>query len=64
MNRNSLEKTRYFTAGSSEIDCITRIITEQWPEIRQAAVDREIAELEQRRVLILAARNQLRQKAS
>ncbi len=64
MNRNSPQKTKRSTTSSLRVDRITRMIIEDWPEIWQAAVDRETKQLENRRVLILEARDQLRKKAS
>jgi hypothetical protein len=64
MNQNSFPKAKRSTTNSLRVDRITRIIIEQWPDIWQAVVDRQTKQLEHRRVLILEARDQLRQKAS
>ncbi len=64
MNRNLPQDTSRFVASGLRVDRITRIIVEQWPEIWQAAVDRQTKQLEHRRILILEAREQLRQRAS
>jgi hypothetical protein len=62
MNRNSSQKTKQTVRKGLKVDRITRIINEQWPEIWDAATDRQNRQLENRRVLILAARDQLRKK--
>ena len=64
MNRNSSQKTKRLTTSSLRVDRITRMIIEDWPGIWQAAVDRQNKQLENHRALILAARDQLRKKAS
>jgi hypothetical protein len=64
MNHNSFPKAKRPTTSGLRVDRITRIIIEQWPDIWQAVVDRQTEQLEHRRVLILEARDQLRQKAS
>jgi hypothetical protein len=64
MNHNSPPKAKRPTTSGLRVDRITRIIIEQWPDIWQAVVDRQTKQLEHRRVLILEARNHLRQKAS
>jgi hypothetical protein len=57
MNSN-INSTRFPKSGL-QFDRITRIITEQWPEIWQASIDRQDRELQQRRSLLLAARQKL-----
>ncbi len=64
MNRNLPKSTNPASRNGLKVDRITRIINEQWPEIWQAAIDRQNRQLEHRRVLILAARDQLRRKVS
>ncbi len=64
MNHNSFSKGKRPTTKGLRVDRITQIIIEQWPDIWQAVVDRQTEQLEHRRVLILEARDQLRQKAS
>jgi hypothetical protein len=46
-----------------QIDRITRIIIEQWPEIWQASVNRQKQQLDHNRSLILAARNRFQEEA-
>jgi hypothetical protein len=64
MNHNLAKKTQRPSRKGLRVDRITHIIVEQWPEIWQAVIDRREQQLEYRRVLILAARDQLRKKAS
>jgi hypothetical protein len=64
MNHNSPPKIKRPTTSGLRVDRITRIINEQWPEIWEAAVNRQNQHIENRRVLILAARDQLRRKVS
>ncbi len=64
MNSNLTENTNLASRNGLKVDRITRIINEQWPEIWEAAINRRNQQLEHRRVLILAARDQLRKKAS
>jgi hypothetical protein len=64
MNCNLAKKTQQPSRNGLRVDRITRIIVEQWPEIWQAVIDRREQQLEHRRVLILAARDRLRKKAS
>ncbi len=64
MNRNLPKQAKPALKSGLRVDRITRIIAEQWPEIWQMAIDRRNKEVESRRVLILAARDQLRKKAS
>jgi hypothetical protein len=64
MNCNLPRKTKSSAQSGLRIDRITRIINEQWPEIWEAAVNRQNQYIENRRVLILAARDQLRRKVS
>jgi hypothetical protein len=47
-----------------QIDRISQIITERWPEIWQASIDRQDRLLKQRHNLLLVARQQLQKKAS
>jgi hypothetical protein len=65
MNPNST--TRLPKSGLKsglQVDRITRIIIEQWPEIWQASINRQKQQLEHHRALMLAARNRLQEKAS
>jgi hypothetical protein len=64
MSRSLSIKSKQSFHKGLRIDRITRIIAEHRPEIWQAAVDRQDQQIENRRVLILAARDHLRQKAS
>ena len=64
MNHSSPQKAKQASKNGLRVDRITRMIIEDWPEIWQAAIDRQNKQLENRRVLILAARDQLRKKAS
>jgi hypothetical protein len=64
MNHSSPQKSKRAAKKGLRVDRITRMIVEDWPEIWQAATDRQNKQLENRRVLILAARDQLRKKAS
>jgi hypothetical protein len=64
MNHNSPKKTKRPTTRGLRVDRIARMIIEDWPEIWQAAVNRQNQQIENRRVLILAARDQLRERAS
>jgi hypothetical protein len=64
MDSNLPSIAKRSTKSGLQVDRIARIIAEQWPEIWQASVDRRNKEVENRRVLILAARDQLRKKAS
>jgi hypothetical protein len=64
MNRNLPQKAKRSTTSSLRVDRITQMIIEDWPEIWQAAVDRRNQQIESRRVLILAVRDQLRKEAS
>jgi hypothetical protein len=64
MNHSSPQKAKQAAKKGLRVDRITRMIVEDWPEIWQAATDRQNKQLENRRVLILAARDQLRKKAS
>jgi hypothetical protein len=64
---NSNNATRLSKTGLKsglQVDRITRIIVEQWPDIWQASLDRQKQQLEHHRNLILAARNRLQNKAS
>jgi hypothetical protein len=47
-----------------QVDRITKIIAEQWPEIWQATTNRQKQQLEHHRSLLLAARNRLQEKAT
>ncbi len=47
-----------------QVDRITKIIIEQWPEIWQASINRQNQQLEHRRSLMIAARNRMLEKAS
>ncbi len=64
MNRNLPQKAKRPTTNGLKVDRITRMIIEDWPGIWQAAVDRQNKQIENHRVLILAARDQLRRRAS
>jgi hypothetical protein len=64
MSHSSPKKSKRPTTSSLRVDRITRMIVEDWPEIWQAAVNRRDQQVETRRVLILAARDQLRARAS
>jgi hypothetical protein len=57
MNSN-INSTRFPKSGL-QFDRISRIITEQWPEIWQASIDRQNRELKHRHSLLLAARQKL-----
>jgi hypothetical protein len=63
MKRNLLENTNSLLRNGLKINRLARIINEQWSEIWQTAIDRREQQLEHHRVLILAARDQLRKKA-
>lgn len=47
-----------------QVDRITKIIAEQWPEIWQASIDRQKQQLDNQRSLVLAARNRLQGRTS
>jgi hypothetical protein len=47
-----------------QVDRITRIIIEQWPEIWQESISRQKQQLDNHRSLILAARNKLQGRTS
>lgn len=64
MSYNSPKQAKQLPRNGLKVDRITRMIIEDWPGIWQAAVDRQTEQLEHRRVLILAARDQLRKEAS
>jgi hypothetical protein len=64
---NSNNATRLPKTGLKsglQVDRITRIIAEQWPEIWQATINRQNQQIENHRSLMLAARNRLLEKAS
>jgi hypothetical protein len=64
---NSNNTTRLPKTGLKsglQVDRITRIIIEQWPEIWQASINRQKQQLEHHRSLMIAARNRLQEKAS
>ncbi len=61
MNHNSTKRTN---RNGLSFNRITWIICEQWPEIWPMVIDRQNKQLEHRRLLILAARNQPIKKAS
>jgi hypothetical protein len=64
---NSNHTTRLPKTGLKsglQVDRITRIIIEQWPEIWQASINRQKQQLEHHRSLMIAARNRLQEKAS
>jgi hypothetical protein len=65
MNSNNTTLTTSKTGSKSglQIERITRIIAEQWPEIWQASINRQKQQLEQHRSLLLAARHRLQEKA-
>ena len=66
MNSNN-NTTRFPKSGLKsglQIDRITRIIVEQWPEIWQASINRQKQQLEHHRNLMIAARNRIQEKAS
>jgi hypothetical protein len=60
---NSNNTTRPSKSGL-QIDRISRIIIEQWPEIWQASINRQKQQLDNHRSLILAARNKLQERTS
>lgn len=60
---NSNNATRLPKSGL-QVDRITRIIIEQWPEIWQASINRQNQQLENQRNLMIAARNRMLEKAS
>jgi hypothetical protein len=60
---NSNNATRLPKSGL-QIDRITRIIVEQWPEIWQASINRQKQQLDNQRKLMLAARNRLQERAN
>jgi hypothetical protein len=64
MNRNLSKEIKQPARKGLRVDRITRMIVEDWPEIWQMAINRQNQQIENRRVLILAARDQLRKKAS
>ena len=64
---NSNNATRLPKTGLKsglQVDRITRIIIEQWPDIWQASINRQKQQLEHNRSLMLAARNRMLEKAS
>jgi hypothetical protein len=64
---NSNNATRLPKSGLKsglQVDRITRIIIEQWPEIWQASINRQNQQLEHHRNLMIAARNRMLEKAS
>ncbi len=64
---NSNNTTRPSKSGLKsglQVDRISRIIIEQWPEIWQASINRQKQQLDNQRSLILAARNKLQEKTS
>jgi hypothetical protein len=65
-NTNHLPKSGSKTGLKSglQVDRITRIIIEQWPEIWQASTNRQKQLLDHNRSLLLAARDRLQEKAS
>lgn len=46
-----------------QIDRITRIIIEQWPEIWQASTNRQKQQLDNQRSLLLLARHRFQEKS-
>jgi hypothetical protein len=62
MNHN-INVTRVNKSGL-QIDRITRIITEQWPEIWQTTIDRQDRLSRKQRSLLLAARQRLQEKTT
>jgi hypothetical protein len=61
-NTNHLPKSGL--KSGLQVDRITRIIIEQWPEIWQASTNRQKQLLDHNRSLLLAARDRLQEKAS
>jgi hypothetical protein len=64
---NSNNTTRPSKSGLKsglQVDRISQIIIEQWPEIWQASINRQKQQLDNHRSLILAARNKLQEKTS
>jgi hypothetical protein len=64
MNRNLPNSTRCSKKSGLQVDRIVRIITEQWPEIWQASIDRQNRQIAHRKQLLLIAHQQLQKKAS
>jgi hypothetical protein len=65
MNSNNTTRPSKSSFKSGlQIDRISRIIIEQWPEIWQASINRQKQQLDNHRSLILAARNKLQERTS
>lgn len=63
-NNNTTRLPKSGLKSGLQIDRITRIIVEQWPEIWQASINRQKQQLEHHRNLMVAARNRIQEKAS
>ncbi len=63
-NNNTTCSPKSGLKSGLQIDRITRIIAEQWPEIWQASINRQKQQLEHHRNLMIAARNRIQEKAS
>lgn len=62
MNSNNAAHTAKSGLKSGlQIDRITRIIIEQWPEIWQASTNRQKQRLDSQRSLIMIARNRIKE---
>jgi hypothetical protein len=59
---NTTHQAKSSLKSGLQVDRITRIIAEQWPEIWQASVNRQKQQSDNQRNLILAARNRLQEK--
>jgi hypothetical protein len=63
-NNNTTRLPKSGLKSGLQIDRITRIIAEQWPEIWQASINRQKQQLEHHRNLMIAARNRIQERAS
>jgi hypothetical protein len=63
-NNNATRLPKSGLKSGLQIDRITRIIVEQWPDIWQASINRQKQQLEHHRSLMIAARNRIQEKAS
>jgi hypothetical protein len=63
-SNNTTRSSRSGLKSGLQVDRITRIIVEQWPEIWQASINRQKQQIDNQRSLMLAARNRLQENAS
>lgn len=62
--KNTTRSPKSGLKSGLQVDRISRIIIEQWPEIWQASINRQKQQLENHRNLVLTARNRLQEKAN